>query len=72
MNQHLGPILDDEDSKLYIVELDALLATVPDEFKSIVQGSVFQFFDQGIYQDVLSDHQPELLDRLVQERVRFI
>jgi hypothetical protein len=57
--------------KLYIVELDALLAIVPDEFKSIIQESVDQFFNQEIYQDVLSDHQPEVVDRLVQERVRF-
>jgi hypothetical protein len=58
--------------RLYTVELDALLAMVPDEFKSIVQESVDQFFDQGIYQDVLSDHQPEVVDRHVQERVRFV
>jgi hypothetical protein len=58
--------------KLYIVELDALLAIVPDEFKSIVQGSVDQFFDQEIYQAVLSDQHPELLDKIVQQRVRFI
>jgi hypothetical protein len=31
--------------KLYVVELDALLAIGPDEFKSIVQESVDQFFD---------------------------
>jgi hypothetical protein len=58
--------------KLYIVELDALLAIVPDKFKSIVQTSVDQFFDEEIYQDVLSDNQPELVDKLVQEKVRFI
>lgn len=58
--------------KLYIVELDALLAIVPDEFRSIVQEPVDRFFDQGIYQDVLSGHQPQLVDRLVRERVRFI
>jgi hypothetical protein len=58
--------------KWYVVELDALLAIVPDRFKSIVQRSVDQFFDQEIYQDVQSDHQPQLLDRLVHERVRFI
>ncbi|MFZ0514802.1 MAG: hypothetical protein WAM14_24575 [Candidatus Nitrosopolaris sp.] len=58
--------------KLYIVELDTLLAIVPDEFKSIVQESIDQFFDQRVYQGVLADHQPELLDRIVQERVRFI
>jgi hypothetical protein len=58
--------------KLYVVELDALLAIEPDEFKSIVQGSVDQFFEQEIYQAVLSDHKPELVDRLVREKLRFI
>jgi hypothetical protein len=58
--------------KLYIVELDALLAIVPDKFKSIVQGSIDQFFDREIYQAVLAENQPEMVDRLVQERVRFI
>jgi hypothetical protein len=58
--------------KLYVVELDALLAIVPDEFKRIVQESVDQFFDQEIYQEVLADHQPDLVDRLVGERIRFI
>ncbi|MFZ0513680.1 MAG: hypothetical protein WAM14_18885 [Candidatus Nitrosopolaris sp.] len=57
--------------KLYIVELDALLAIVPDEFKSIVQESVDQFFDQGIYQAVLSDHQPDLLDSTRKELGSF-
>ncbi|MFY9872436.1 MAG: hypothetical protein WAK17_22220 [Candidatus Nitrosopolaris sp.] len=58
--------------KLYVVELDALLAIVPDEFNSIVQGSVDQFFDTSIYQNILSDNQPLKVDRLNQERVRFI
>ncbi len=58
--------------RLYIVELDALLAIVPDEFKSIVQESVDQFFGRGIYQNVLSAHQPDIIDRLVQEKVKFI
>lgn len=58
--------------KLYVVELDALLAIVPDEFDSIVQGSVDQFFDTSIYQNILSDNQPLKVDRLNQERVRFI
>ena len=58
--------------KLYIVELDALLAIVRAEFKRIVRESVDQFFDQRIYQAILSDHRPDLLDRLVQERIRFI
>jgi len=57
--------------KLYIVELDALLAIVPDQFKSIIQGSVDQFFDQEIYQEVMGENQPEMVDRLVRKKVRF-
>jgi hypothetical protein len=58
--------------KLYVVELDALLAIVPDQFKSIVQTSVDQFFDQEIYQALLSENQPELVDKLVHEKVTFV
>jgi hypothetical protein len=58
--------------KLYIVELDALLAIVPDEFKSIVQESVDQFFDQETNQAVLSDNRSELVDKLVHEKVIFV
>jgi hypothetical protein len=58
--------------KLYIVGLDALLAIVLDESKSIIQRSVDQFFVPRIYQAVLSDNHPETVDRLVRERVRFI
>jgi hypothetical protein len=57
---------------LYIAELDALLAIVPDEFKSIVQGSVDQFFDQEVYQAVLSENQPQLVGKLVHEKVRVV
>jgi hypothetical protein len=58
---------------LCVVELDALLAILPDEFKSIVQvQSVDQFFGQEIYQPVLLDNQPELVDKPVHEKVRFI
>jgi hypothetical protein len=58
--------------KLYVVELDALLAIVPNEFKLIVQESVDQFFDTRIYQEVLSDNPKEAVDSLIQDRVRFI
>jgi hypothetical protein len=46
--------------------------TLPYYSKSIVQGSVDQFFDTHIYQEVLSDNPQETVDRLIQERVRFI
>jgi hypothetical protein len=58
--------------KLYVVELDALLAIVPDEFKTMVQESVDQFFDEDIYQLELAKHSPEEIKRLVCEKVRFL
>jgi hypothetical protein len=38
----------------------------------VPQGSVDQFFDARMYQEVLSDNPQETVDRLIQERVRFI
>ena len=58
--------------KLYAVELDALLAVIPDQFRVIVQQSVDQFFDERVYRKVLRAHQPERIDRLVHQRVRFL
>jgi hypothetical protein len=58
--------------KLYIVELDALLAIVPEEFKSLVQKSVDQFFNQTIYDDMLAEYTPEQIKKLVQSKVKFL
>lgn len=54
--------------KLYVVELDALLAIVPEEFRTIVQESVDEFFDEDIYKAVLSKHRPNVIERLVHQR----
>jgi len=53
----------------YAVELDALLALRPDQFKSMVEGSVDQFFDQEIYEEVMAENLPEMV---VRKKVRFI
>jgi hypothetical protein len=58
--------------KLYAVELDALLAVIPDQFRTMVQQSVDQFFDKRVYKKVLRDHPPEHVDRLVHQRVKFL
>ena len=58
--------------KLYAVELDALSVKIPKELKSIVRRPVDKFFDQEIYQAVLAEHQPRMVDRLVRKKVRFI
>jgi len=58
--------------RLYVVEPDALLAVVPDEFRTIVQESVDEFFDEDLYEAVLSKHSTKTVDRLVRQRVRFL
>jgi hypothetical protein len=58
--------------KLYVVELDALLAIVPEEFKSLVQKSVDRFFNQVIYDEMLVEYTPEQIERLVQNKVKFL
>jgi hypothetical protein len=58
--------------KLYAVELDALLAVIPDQLKTMVQQSVDQFFDKRIYKKALRDHPPEYIERLVHRRIKFL
>jgi hypothetical protein len=58
--------------KLFVVELDALLAIVPDQFKVIVQQSVEQFFDQNTRKRVLNEHPPDRVESLVKQKVRFL
>lgn len=58
--------------QLYAVELDALLAYQPEEFRRIIQESVDQYFDRSIYDEVWSEHSPEAIKRLVSEKVRFV
>lgn len=41
--------------KLFQIEVDALQAYAPEEFKILVQQSVDKYFDQDIYNQVLSD-----------------
>ena len=65
--------IQENGGELYAVELDALLAIAPDEFKEIVQDSVERYFDKGVYQDILrkKEHSVEAIRRLVIEKVRL-
>ena len=49
--------------QLMAVELDALLAIVPDQFKLLMQESVDQYFDQTIYKTEQARHSPEKIRR---------
>jgi DNA topoisomerase VI subunit A len=52
----------------YRVELDALLAFVPDEFERIVKESVANYFDEDVYADVLE--QQEEAKELISKKLK--
>jgi hypothetical protein len=58
--------------KLFQIEVDALQAYAPEEFKILVQQSVDKYFDQDIYNQVLSDskHSEEGINRLVKKQAK--
>jgi hypothetical protein len=62
----------DKHGQLIAVELDALLAIVPDQFKQLVQESVDQYFDETIYEREQARHSADKIRRLVRRKVRFL
>lgn len=61
----------DKHGRLIAVELDALLAIVPEQFKELVQEPVDQYFDENFYEKEQAKHSPEEIMRLVRDKVRF-
>jgi hypothetical protein len=58
--------------ELFQVEIDALTAYAKDEFRDMVLGYVDAYFDNDIYNELLSEHSANSLHRLVNKRVRFL
>ena len=58
--------LDAHGGQLYAVELDALMAYVPDEFERIVKGAVDHYYHPEIWEEVLQEpeHSSEAIRRL--------
>jgi hypothetical protein len=56
--------------ELYAVELDALPALIPQDFKNMVIQSVDQFFHEDIHQDILSRYSSRDIARFVKNRVK--
>jgi hypothetical protein len=52
------------------VQLDALEAYVPDEFKKIVQNPIDELFDERIHQKVLEEHSIEDVDSRIRRKIR--
>jgi hypothetical protein len=61
----------DHNGELFQVEVDALTAYAATEFEKMVQGAVDQYFENDIYQEMLKEHSPEQLNKLVKSRVKF-
>lgn len=47
-----------EHGQLYVVELDALLAVVPDEFKQIIQSNIDKHFDNTLFEELKKENSP--------------
>lgn len=60
------------DGELFQIEVDALQAYAPNEFKRLVQQSVDEFFDEDIHQQVLAEHSSPEINRLVKKNLRSL
>lgn len=60
-----------EHGRLILVELDAMLALAPDDFKTIVQASVDQYFDEDVYDEVqeLEERNAEIKRKYLDEHL---
>jgi hypothetical protein len=57
---------------LYAVELDALPARIPEDFKNMVLQSVDQFFDEDIFAQVLAQHSSTIVRDIMSRKVRLL
>ena len=56
--------------ELYAVELDALPALIPEDFKNMVIQSVDQFFDESIYREFLAQQSKKEIAQFVRKKVK--
>lgn len=55
--------------ELFQVEVDALQAYAPQQFRTMVLESISPFYHQNIYDKLLAEHSTEEINRLVQKRI---
>jgi hypothetical protein len=46
---------EDNDGRVFQIELDALNALTPDDFTTLLEDSVDRHFDESIYEEVMED-----------------
>lgn len=56
--------------KLYAVEIDALPALIPEDFKKLVIQSVDQFYDQNIYDNIIENVSIDEITELLKSRIQ--
>jgi len=54
---------------LFAVEIDALPALIPNEFRSLVRNSVDQFFDHDIHDELMEKHSVGEIEKILKEQV---
>ena len=56
--------------KIYQVEVDALPARKPKQFRKMVIDNIDKYYDQDIYEKVSKKYSPENIRKLVKEKIR--
>jgi hypothetical protein len=56
---------------VFEVEDNSLLPTNPEKFKNLVLSAVDRYFDQRIYDDVMTQFTPQDIEKLVHQQVQF-
>ncbi len=59
-----------ENGDLYQIEIDALQRD-PGKFKNLLVSAVDKYFDQSVYDDVMTEFTPQDIQKLVHEQVQF-
>lgn len=58
--------------ELFQVEVDALVAKAPDQFKELVLNSVDEFFNEVIYEEVLNEYSENDVKRIVKKSIKSL
>jgi hypothetical protein len=63
--------IDEHEGELIAVELDALLAYAPDEFRRPVIDSVNKYYDEDVYEQLASskEHKKQNIRRLIRKMI---
>jgi hypothetical protein len=69
MDTRTQKFMDEHEGELFAVELDALLAYAPDEFRRLVIESVDEYYDEDVYNELasLKEHKKEYIRKLIKK-----